>query len=221
MRLQNMSPLGNEKGVALITTLMLSLIAFGITMVMLHYVLQSTRTSGASRQYRNSLEAAAGGVEIMTKDAVPYLVGAVSGYVEGTSAATYFRDTLTEKMPGLDATTLSLIDNRCLNAKLTKRDWGGDCAASSRTLNAKESPDVTFDLRSQITSGAPGYRVYSKIVATTPGSTDMSGRDLDGQSTTGAPTQDVGAPYLYRLEVSGERVANPKEKANFTVMYAY
>ncbi|MDD5286608.1 MAG: pilus assembly protein PilX [Desulfuromonadaceae bacterium] len=216
-----MKLLSNNQGVVLITTLMLTLIAFAISMVMLYMVMQGIQLSGASRQYKNTLEAAAGGVDIVTKDAIPYLVGAAGGFVDGTSAATYFKDTLTASMPGLNATTLTVIDNKCLNAKLTKKVWGTDCADASLSLNAKESPDIRFDLKSQISASATGYRVYTKIVSTTPGNTDMSGRNLEGEATTGAPGQDVGAPYVYRIEVTGEKVSNPKEKANLSLLYAY
>lgn len=211
----------NNKGVALITTLMLTMIAFGISMVMLYMVLQATQLSGTSRQYKNSLEAAAGGVDIITKDALPYMIGATGNFVAGTSAASYFKDSLTASMPGLNAATLTMIDNTCLNAKLTQKVWGASCGASSLTLDAKVSPDLRFDLRSQISASATGYRVYTKIVSTTPGNTDMSGRNLEGESTTGAPGQDVGAPYMYRIEVTGEKVSNPREKANLSLLYAY
>lgn len=211
----------NNKGVALITTLMLTLIAFGISMVMLYMVLQATQLSGTSRQYKNSLEAAVGGVDILTKDALPYMIGAAGNFVAGTSTTSYFKDSLTASMPGLNATTMALIDNTCLNAKLTQKVWGTACGASSLTLDAKVSPDIRFDLRSQISASATGYRVYTKIVSTTPGNTDMSGRNLEGESTTGAPGQDVGAPYMYRIEVTGEKVSNPREKANLSLLYAY
>jgi hypothetical protein len=216
-----MKHLKNDKGVVLITTLMLTLIAFAIAMVMLYMVIQGTMLSGTSRQYKNSLEAAVGGVEIMTKDAIPYLVGATTSYNEGVSPATYFKDSLTANMPGLDASTVSITNNSCLNAKLTNRDWTGKCSAANLTLDPKLSPDITFNLKSAVSAAATGYKVYTKIVSTTPGSTDMSGRNLEGQATWGSPPQDVGAPYLYRIEIASEKVSNPKEKANLSVLYAY
>jgi hypothetical protein len=216
-----MKQLKNDRGVVLITTLMLTLIAFGISMVMLYLVLQGTKLSGTSRQYKNSLEAGLGGVEIMTKEALPALLNATTSFIDGTSPADYFKNNLASSLPGLDASSLVMINNRCLNAKLTSRSWGTACGSASLTLNAKESADLTFNLRSAISAAATGYKVYTKIVSTTPGSTDMSGRDLEGQPTTGAPMQDVGAPYLYRIEVASERVSNPQEKATLSVLYAY
>jgi hypothetical protein len=89
------------------------------------------------------------------------------------------------------------------------------------TTDPKASPDITFTLQSQIAGASSGFRVYTKIISTTPGSSDLSGRNLEAQSTTGAPPGDVGAPYLYRIEVASDKVTNPLEKANLSVLYAY
>ena len=115
------------------------------------------------------------------------------------------------------------ISDACLQAKLTSKVWGAACGAASSNINPKDTPDVTFTLQSQVPglSTATGFRVYTKIVSTTPGSTDMSGRNLEGMSTTGAPPGDVGAPYFYRIEVSSEKVTNPSERANLSLLYAY
>jgi hypothetical protein len=214
--------LGNNKGVALVTSLMLTLLTLSISMVMLYMVLQSTQISGAHKRYKNSLDAAVGGVDIVTMEALPALLGATANFI-GTSSATYFKDSLIASMPGLDSGSLVMVNNQCLNAKLTKKNWNADCAVVNTTANPREAPDMTFTLQSQIAGSGTvsGYRVYTKIISTTPGSTDMSGRFLEGQSTTGAPTADVGSPYLYRIDVSSEKVVNPLEKANLSVLYAY
>ena len=207
--------LNNDKGVALVTSLMLTVLTFTISMVMLYMVLQSTRMSGAHKRYKNSLDAAVGGVDIVTMDALPYLIG----FAADPNASTLM-SRLNASM-NLAATTG--VSDACLQAKLTSKLWGGGCGAASSNINPKDTPDVTFTLQSQVPGfNAPsGYNVYTKIVSTTPGSSDMSGRNLEGQSTTGAPPGDVGAPYLYRIEVSSEKVANPLERANLSVLYAY
>lgn len=213
--------LRNEDGIVLVTTMMLSLIALMITMVMVYMVLQNTKLSGTSRQYRNSLEAATGAVEIVTKEAIPDLIQIATNFNDsGVPGSPDFAAGLAASMnfTGMD---LAIPDAACLNAKLTQKTWGASCSAANLTLDAKQAPDMAFNLNSQITAGATGYRVYTKIVSTTPGSSDLSGRELEGQAVTGAPPQDVGAPYLYRLEVAGERISNPKERADLSVLYAY
>jgi hypothetical protein len=171
--------------------------------------------SGAQKRYKNSLDAAVGGVEIVTMDALPYLLS----FAVDPNGTTLI-DRLNTNM-NLAATTG--VTDACLQAKLTSKNWGASCGAPSSNINAKDAPDVTFTLQSQVPglNATSGFKVYTKIVSTTPGSTDMSGRNLEGLATTGAPSNDIGAPYLYRIEISSEKAANPSEKANLSVLYAY
>lgn len=208
--------LKNNKGIALVTSLMFTLITLTITMVMLYMVLQSTQLSGAHKRYKNALDAAVGGVEIVTMEALPYLL---SYAVDPTSDT--FQTRLSGDMPNLAA--LTGVSDSCLQAKLTSKNWGAACGAASANINPRDTPDMVFTLQSQVLGfGTPsGFRVYTKIVSTTPGSTDMSGRNLEGQSTTGAPPSDIGSPYLYRIEVSSEKTSNPNERANLSILYAY
>ena len=209
----------NKKGIALVTSLMLTLLTLTISMVMLYMVLQSTQMSGAQKRYKNSLDAATGGVDIVTMDALPYLLSFAVDPIVGSN---YFLSSINSSMPGLLNATIGVSD-QCLQAKLTIRDkdWGAVCGTASSNINPRDTPDLTFVLQSQLPNAPSGFKVYTKIVSTTPGSTDMSGRIFEGQSTTGAPPGDIGSPFLYRIEVSSERVANPTEKANLSVLYAY
>lgn len=208
--------LNNEKGIALVTSLMLTLLTLTISMVMLYMVVQNTRLSGAQKRYKNSLDAAVGGADILTKDALPYLLGFA---VDPTGTTLINR--LNASM-NLAAAMGPGITDACLQEKLTSKVWPS-CAVSSSSIDPKTSPDITFTLQSQVPGfvAPSGFKVYTKIVSTTPGSTDMSGRNLDGQATTGSPPADVGAPYLYRIEVSSEKVTNPSERANLSILYAY
>ncbi len=213
--------LNNEKGIALVTSLMLTLLTLTISMVMLYMVVQNTRLSGAQKRYKNSLDAAVGGADIITKDALPYLLGFAMNPIVGTD---YFKTNLISSMPGLqDTNTIIGVTDSCLQAKLTTKNWAAACGATSSSVDPKTSPDITFTLQSQVPGfvAPSGFKVYTKIVSTTPGSTDMSGRNLEGQATTGSPPADVGAPYLYRIEVSSEKVTNPSERANLSILYAY
>lgn len=207
--------LNNDRGIALVTSLMLTLLTLTITMVMLYMVLQSTQLSGAHKRYKNSLDAAVGGVEIITMDALPYLLS----FAVDPNGTTLI-DRLNANMILVASTG---VTDACLQAKLTNKVWGAACETASSNINPKDTPDVMFTLQSQVPGfNAPsGFRVYTKIVSTTPGSTDMSGRNLEGQATTGSPPTDIGAPYLYRIEVSSEKAANPSERANLSVLYAY
>lgn len=226
-----MELLKQEKGIALVTALMLTLITLTITMVTLYMVLQNTRLSGAQKAYKNSLDASLGGVDIMTKDAIPYLLQATDALVGASpSVANYYKDKLTASMPGLGASSLSVSNDVCLNAKLTKRpkDWGAFCGAASTDLDPTKSPDISFVLKSSIPGGSgivpSGFKVSAKIISTTIGNSDLSGREyLNTSATTGVDDAGggIGSPYIYRIEVTGERETNPKERAALTVLYAY
>lgn len=210
-----MKILDNDRGVALITTLMLTVLTLTISMVMLYMVLQSTKMSGAHKRYKNSLDAAVGGVDIVTMDALPYLIG----FAADPNASTL----ISRLKDSMNLEVTSGVSPECLQAKLTSKVWGGACGTASSNINPKDTPDLTFTLQSQVPgfTAPSGFTVYTKIVSTTPGSTDMSGRNLEGQSTTEAPPGDVGSPYLYRIEVSSEKSVNPSEKAALSVLYAY
>jgi len=209
----------DEKGIALVTSLMLTLITLSITMVMLYLVIQNTQLSGAQKRYKNSLDAATGGLDIVTMEALPALIGFAA---EATTMSTdYFKDNLSSRIA---LTGLNIgVSNTCLQTKLLTRDWGVNCTAESSTIDPKQSPDLTFDLQSNIpgSGSTTGYRVYTKIVATTPGTSDMSGRDLRTRATGDTPADDIGSPYLYRIEVASEKNSNAKERANLSVLYAY
>ena len=213
--------LTNDKGIALVTSLMLTLLTLTITMVMLYMVLQSTQMSGAQKRYKNALDAATGGVEIVTMDALPYLLGFAMD-----PTVTDLIGNLNTSMNNLAAVRgVGVTNDDCLKTKLTTitKDWGTVCGTTRSSIDPKVTPDFTFTLQSKVPGfiAPTGFRVYTKIVSTTPGSTDMSGRNLEGQSTTGAPPGDVGAPYLYRVEVSSVNIANQAERANLSVLYAY
>ena len=64
-----MQTLRNENGVALVTALMLTLIALTITMALLYMVISSTKMSGAQKRYKTSREASyAAATELYPKD---------------------------------------------------------------------------------------------------------------------------------------------------------
>ena len=63
--------IADNKGIALVTSLMLTLITLVISMVTLYLVLQNIKGVGGYRQYKNSLDAAMGGVDIVAAEALP------------------------------------------------------------------------------------------------------------------------------------------------------
>lgn len=207
-----MKMLGNNKGIALITTLMLTLISLTMILALLYIVSQNIVTSAAHKRYESSLEAAQGGVELFSKDIIPQLL---KGAVLKDISDKYKYTNLSLSFP-------KDYDN-CLNDKLNnpKTNWT-NCGADAVSIDAKKAPDVTFTL--QNSTLLPGYTVYSKIIDTSPGNTDLSGIDYL-ENTNGVPDESTVTlkhiPYMYRIEVQGESEKNPKEQAKLSVLYAY
>ncbi len=201
----------NEKGIALVTALMFTLVCLAIIMTLMYYVLTSTKMSAAQKRYRNSLEASYGGTELVTKTIIPALFSNYSG--GKVSLLADFGN----------PSQLGLYLGPDLKTKLNNptANWG----SASKTVNPKDSPDITFSLRGQTTSSH--FKVYSKIVDTVPGVglVDASGIDyLDpgmGTAGTSNSTQSPRTPNVYSIEVQGEAEVNPKEKAALSVLYAY
>lgn len=204
-----MKCLKDDKGIALVTSLMLTLISLTIVMALLYMVTQSTKISGANKRYKTALEASYGGSELFTKDILPYLLQNYESATFASLAASTFDDV------GLQV----VASQECLQSKLTlpSSKWPAGCSNSS---SPKQSPDMTFNL---LSATANPYTIYSKIVETMLGNTDVSGLQLEGagvaEAAAGISPQHF--PYLYRLEIQGEQSTASSAQANIEVLYAY
>src|SRR5208337_63191 len=69
-----MSYIKNQKGVALITSLLLTLIILGIIMLAIYFVTRGTVLSGFEKRYATTRDASEGGIEIITKDIIPQTI---------------------------------------------------------------------------------------------------------------------------------------------------
>lgn len=232
-----MKSLYNEKGMALITSLMFTVLGLVISMSLLYLVTSGIKSSAAMKSYRNAVDATYGGTDIMIKDIIgaSFSFSTYSSTNPGTSFVDYMKN---YRMAGLGSPGVS----DCFRQKLTtpKELWTTACNNSS--LDAKSGTDVTFSLNGS--NGFP-FKVYSKIVdtmtrkftvletysggkaqrtktVTIAGNTDLSGGVLDtGAVTDQAPVSVPHYPYVYRVEVQGERQQNAAEKSQISVLYAY
>lgn len=199
----------NEKGIALVTALMFTLISLTIVMALLYMITRSTQISGQQKKYKTSLEAAYGGTEIITKDIIPMIL---SNYSSPTLVPT-----ITDAFDAVDMEVNAT--QKCLQSKLTQstKNWPAGC---SNIPNPKKEPDLTFQLSAA--TGNP-FTVYSKIVDTSSGNSDVSGLQLEGSGVAEGSSLITPQhfPYIYRVEVQGERENNPTTQANIEVLYAY
>lgn len=226
-RVNLMKILRNERGVALVTSLLLTLISLGIVMTLLYMVLQGTKMSAARKTYASSLDASYGGVEVVTKELIPYLFANISSSTKMTALQSSF---------GSNDLAFHVTDD-CIKQKLTLPigSWTAcsDDQKSGVLASIKSAPDLSFKLSG--TSGKPGFQVYSKIVDTSPGNSDPSSQTSGEEewflAASGAAYNPVVAgsggvkvkhiPGVYKIEVQGEREVSSQEKATLSVLYAY
>ncbi|MSM40814.1 MAG: hypothetical protein GJT30_14460 [Geobacter sp.] len=205
----NLQKIKEEKGIALVTALMLTLISLTMILALLYMITAGVSLSGAQKRYRTSLEASHGGAEIVLKDVIPTIMRNYSSSTLVTQVQNDFSGV------GLQVTA----SQKCLQAKLTKpaSQWPSGCSQAS---NPKQGPDLTFNLQA---SSGDSYRIYTKIIDTVKGNTDISGLQLEGagvaESTPVLTPQHF--PYIYRIEVQGERSTTSQEQANISALYAY
>jgi hypothetical protein len=227
--LQAMNAFRNEKGIALITALMLTTITLVIALTLLYMITQGVQMTGAGKRYQNVREASYGGVEVLTKDVIPLIF---NGYSSVTSLNTQLAKLNTD---GQLVTSIARNGYSCLGQKLMlpSAQWNANCRDNN--YNPTVAPDLAFNL-SSANAGQP-YRVYAKIVDTQQrvfylpdgsktiiaGNTEASGLMLEGGAVTEA-NQVISPkhfPYIYRIEVQGQKATNAIEQANVSVLYAY
>jgi len=211
-----MKTVNNEKGVALVTALMLTLVMLAICMTLLYMVMQSTKSSASHKRYSTAVAASYGGTEII-KDVIPRLMS-YSSVGSALPAMTGFNSV------GL-AFPQASSDLDCLKQKLKSQtaDWSA-CSGANKTVDARSKPDFTFSLNG-LTPGQ-GYKVYTKIVSTVAGNSDMSGVDylesgLGVAQAGGGVIAPQHFPSLFTIEVTGEKAYQAKERAELSVLYAY
>ncbi|PKN15953.1 MAG: pilus assembly protein PilX [Deltaproteobacteria bacterium HGW-Deltaproteobacteria-23] len=220
-----MSRLKGNQGMALVTALLFTLISLGIVMMLLYIVTQGTKISAASKNYKSSLEASYGAVEVVTKDLFPAIFGKYTSSASiGALATNYSNVNLT--MPALD----------CFAEKTRKSTAYWDttlCDSTNKNYTPTDAPDLEFILKSS--NDAAGFKVYTKITDTRCGgntalnepctNSDMTGIDYleagSGVTGGGGTVTPQHKPAYYNIEVQGERASNPREKSKLSVLYAY
>jgi len=206
--------LANRNGIALVTSLMMTLISLTIIMAVMYMITQNIQQTGSHKRYRTALEASYGGVDVVMKEILPQMLQKVA--LSSTDFANYVNTTYSATIL---SSTMDSTQAACLQEKLMKETsaWSSTC---NRLTNPKSGPDMVIRLQS--TTGLP-YAVYTKIVDTVFGNTDMSGLQLEGAGVAESLTviTPMHLPYVYRLEIQAERSSNALEQANISVVYAY
>lgn len=207
----------NEKGIALVTALMFTLICLAMIMTLLYYVLTGTKMSTAQKKYKNALEATYGGSEFVTKTVIPQLFTDFSSARTALNKVNEVSD-LNLKFAGPETSSKDALNEKLFNRTAS---WS---AGVSKTVDPKTVPDFVFTLKGV---GGTDYRVYSKIIDTVPATGMLDAGVSEGLETgagvigTTPSVVSQRTPAIYTVEVQGEAAVNPKEKAGVMVLYAY
>lgn len=197
----------NNRGVALLTALMMTVIMLSIILGVMYLIDQTIKGSAAHKIYRNVVEASYGGADLVSREIIPQRFNNISTNVLRSSL--YF---INAQITGSD----------CLHKKLENAtaSWGTSTNCDA-TINPKVNTDVSFNLSGV---NGQGFTIYSKIIDTTPGVPySTGGNQLVGGGVT---ESSAGSTlrlqhFVYRIEVTAERTANPAEKSNISVLYEY
>lgn len=211
-----MKILRNRRGFALATALLLTLVTLAITTALLTLITAGIRMTAGQKRYRNALAAAYGGVEITSRDVIPNIMGKV---LRGESIAAFDTSYTLVNLTLQGANPIA-----CLQDKLSlPTDQWTSCGANAATPVASVEPDFTFTLRGF--NAASAFTMKVKIVDTIPGNSDPSDTELldPGLAVAGSVPgiSPSHIPALLTLEVEGTQGANPREKADLSVLYAY
>ena len=111
-----MNKLRNERGIALVTSLMLTLISLVIVMTLMYFVTLGTQVSASAKRYKNTREAAYGGVSLTVNEFIPRLNNAIFGNYSsgsGSGVQALLTDYATDSKISLNLPNLA-----CLKQKL-------------------------------------------------------------------------------------------------------
>lgn len=207
-----MRTLRSEKGAALVTALMLTVLSLVIAMTLLYTVITATKVSASQKRYRSSLAAAHGAAELFAKEIIPEIFHA--------------GDSATPLESRFSMVSLKLPQYGCLREKLSlpTAAWSDSCKAQA-TADPEQFPDATFVLRSDRVYDQ-GFRVASKIIDSVPGNSDVGGIDyLDAGGGVTAREETIHpqhVPGIYSISVQGVKEGGEgREKARLSVLYAY
>ncbi len=199
----------NQKGIALIVALILSLVSLVLIGMALYISTQGTKLSGRLKSYATALSAANGAYEIAT--------------------------TILPSIKQQSSFDLSNIDSlksnneKCLNIKLNNltqnwtstSGWSYNHCPSLNNATSSNIDDIRnyYDLQYKLGD----YDVYIKVTSSSLGNTQQPSKNnlnvgsvvSNGQSGKSPPTM----PHLYRIEILSEK--NSSDEVHITALYAY
>ena len=227
-----MNILKNERGIALVLVLVLSVIVLAITAGLIYMVTQGTRFSGMQKRYKTALEANIGGVEaiehiIILRGESPDLTSfttaltnaglnpVVPPFVQTPDPGCTGTDTFGTPFTGIEAKIRTPTNNFDGTP-----NWSAPSCNSSLSIDTNDTS--TYDFSFQLGSAPdPVYNVYAKIANTVEGNAakDLALKKTGVVLSGGNLVPHLG--YLYTIEIVAQANANPRERAKTSVLFEY
>ncbi len=191
----------NSSGIALVTALMLTLISLSIILTAIYLINRGTFSSGLQKRYASTYDAGIGGASLLSD---------------------LITQTLQNAPVAANYAAINLATSACVQFKLLNDTslWG----ACNTAINPVVSPDYSF----RLFGVQSNYDVFIQIVDAEVGNSDMSGVYLTAigvAPTGGSSFSPPHIPNTYKMELQAQRQvinpANPTERANFSILYAY
>lgn len=183
----------NNRGIALVTAMILALIAMAIAVATIYMILQSTEISGIKKRYTTAL-------------------GASKGVTEGTALLISLYGAIPSDMTGI--TTIS--NATCFKKKLMERkaDWG---SCDSVPTVSSSSYDIKFDFGDYKAYG----KIVDTIPGNTLVGESLEVKGVVSGSQSGIIKNSTVVPYMYKLEIRSERTGNPQDSSEISALYAH
>jgi hypothetical protein len=193
----------NEKGVALVISLLMVFVSLAIIVGVLMMLNQGQKVSSLTRQYATAREAAYGGAEFTALEIIRKEIDDAGGTAAASAAWA--------KSGTYGGLVSHSVAENCFYAKLTTSTalWPAACGDTS-TTNLDVTSDFSVTL-SGTQSKAP-FTVFVKIVDTRRGNTSLSSVVLE-RDPTNSINERQHLPYIYRIEYLTQRTTNPDERA--------
>jgi hypothetical protein len=206
--------ISNEKGVALMLVLVMSVVVLAVMTSMIYLITVGTESSGKGKRYVTCLDAAIGSASVV-KEYVDAR-GVISGAIGNGMSSQLVTETDFARSAG--------PTEDCQDAKIykTTSDWPDGCYTSSLiNTGDPDTYDVSFDVGN--------YRTFSKICNTIEGNSSNSGKarlalraNIRGVVyRRGSDIQVGGSPYEYNIELDTVNRQNNEERCGLSILYRY
>jgi len=197
------SMLRNERGIALITALILALVGMLMTASLLYMAGTGIWTSGSKVRYQTALGSSHGGLNFFAKEIIQRGVGGTTLSGMGNYGGGVF-------------TLTPLATDANFTAKLTTT---GSLGVGGYPAT---NPDATLTLTFE--APTPNMIVSTTILSTSRGNSGTSSNVLVGGgvvSNNSGTITPQHIPYLYQTEIQAQNATNPIENARLSAIYAY